>query len=77
MLKIVSRIPNRDFYIITKSPPEQYSYSEFKMKEMGEENKLLNANENAIIVFDEILGASNSSYIDQLFIGGRHNNLDK
>ena len=27
MLKILSRIPNRDFYIITKSPPGQYSIS--------------------------------------------------
>ena len=30
MLKIFSRIPNRDIYIITKSPPEQYSNAKVK-----------------------------------------------
>ena len=32
MLKILSGIPNRDIYIITKSPPEQYTNSEIKIK---------------------------------------------
>ena len=76
MLKILSRIPNRDIYIITKSPPEQYSNTKIKIKEISDEVKPLNEYENGVIVFDDILGSSNSKYIDQFFISGRHNNLD-
>ena len=76
MLKILSRTPDRDIYIITKSPPEQYSNSKIKNKEIGEELKPLNEYENAIIVFDDILGSSNSKYTDQYFIRSRCNNLD-
>ena len=32
--------------------------------------------ENAIIVFDDILGSLNSRSIDQFFVKGRHINLD-
>ena len=42
MLKILSRMPERDIYIITKSPPEQYSNSKIKIKEIGDEIKPLN-----------------------------------
>ena len=76
ILKILSRIPDRDIYIITKSPPEQYTNSKIKIKEIGDEIRPLNEYENGIIVFDDILGSSNSRYIDQFFIRGRHNNLD-
>ena len=76
MLKILSRISDRDIYIITKSPPEQYSNSKIKIKEISDEIKPLNEYENGIIVFDDILGSSNSRFIDQFFIRGRHNNLD-
>ena len=74
MLKILSRMSDRDIYIITKSPPEQYINS--KIKEISEEIKPLNEYENGIIVFDDVLGSSNSRDIDQCFIRGRHNNLD-
>ena len=76
MLKILSRMPDRDIYKTTKSPPEQYSNSKVSIKEIGNEIKPLNEYENGIIVFDDILGSSNSRYIDQFFIRGRHNNLD-
>ena len=76
MLKILSRIPDRDFYIITKSPPEQYSISTIKIIEISDETKPLNEFENSVIVSDDILGSTNSRYIDQYFIRGRHNNLD-
>ena len=76
MLKILPRISDRDIYIITKSPPEQYTNSKIKFKEIGDEIKPLNEYENGIIVFDDILGSSNSRFIDQFFIRGRHNNLD-
>ena len=68
MLKILSRIPDRDIYIITKSPPEQYTNSKIKFKEINDESKPLNEYENGIIVFDDILGSSNSRFIDQFFI---------
>ena len=75
MLNILSRIPNRDIYIITKSPPQQYT-TKIKIKEISNEIKPLNEYENSIIVFDDILGSSNSRFIDQFFIRGRYNNLD-
>ena len=67
---------DRDHYMITKSPREQFSNSKIEIKETGEEIKPLNKYENAIIFFDDILGSSNSRYIDQFFIRSRHNNLD-
>ena len=76
MLKILSRLIDRDIYIITKSPPEQYTNSKIKIKEITDEIKPLNEYENGIIIFDDVLGSSNSRYIDQFFIRGRHNNLD-
>ena len=75
MLKILSRMLDRDIYIITKSPPEQYTNSKIKIKEISDEIKPLNEYENGIIVFDDILGSTNSRFIDQFFIRGRHNNL--
>ena len=76
MLKILSRIPDRDIYIITESSPEHYSNSKIKIKEISDEMKPLSEYENAIIVFDVVLGSSNSRLVDQYFIRGRHNNLD-
>ena len=76
MLKFLSRISDRDIYIITKPPPEQYSNSKIKIKEINDEIKPLNEYKNSIIVFDDILGSSNSRFIDQFFIRGRHNNLN-
>ena len=76
MLKNLSRMIDRDIYIITKSPPEQYTNSKIKIKEISDEIKPLNEYENGIKVFDDTLGSSNSRFIDQFFIRGRHNNLD-
>ena len=76
MLKILSRMIDRDIFIITKSPPEQYTNSKIKIKEINDEIKPLNEYKNGIIVFDDILGSSNSRFIDQFFIRGRHNNLE-
>ena len=76
MLKTLSRMSDRDIYLINKSPPEQFTNSKIKIKEISDEIKPLNDYENGIIVFDDILGSSNSRFIDQFFIRGRHNNLD-
>ena len=67
---------DRDIYIINKSPPEQNTNSKMKIKEISDEIKPLNEYENGIKVFDDILGSSNSSFMDRFFIRGRHNNLD-
>ena len=76
MLKILSRMIDRDVYIITKSPPKQYTNSEIKIKEISDEIKPLSEYENGIIVFDDISGSSNSRFIDHFLIRGQHNNLD-
>ena len=77
MLKILSRIQlDRYLYMITKSPPEQSSFFKIKIKEIGEEIKPLYEYENGIIVFDDVLGLSNSRDIDKFFIRGLYNNLD-
>ena len=76
MLKILSRKPDRDIYIIIKSPPQQYSNTKIQIKEIGDELKPLNEYKNAIIVFDDILGSTINRYIDQFFIRSRHKNLD-
>ena len=70
MIKFFSRIPHRDIYIITKSPPEQYTNSKVKIKEISDEIKPVSEYENAIIVFDDILGSANSRLTDQYFIRG-------
>ena len=75
MLKFLQRISDRNIYLITKSPPDQYSNSKIKIQELSDEVKPLNEYENAIIVFDGILGSPNGRYIGQFFIRGRHNNF--
>ena len=76
MLKILSRIQDQDIYIITKGPPEHNAISKIKIKEIGDEIKALSEYENAIMIFDDNLRSSNSRFLDQFFIRGRHNNLD-
>ena len=50
MLKIFSRLPDRDIYKITKSPTEQYSISKIETKESGEEISPADEYEKALIV---------------------------
>ena len=56
MLKILSRMSDRDIYKSTKSPPEEYTNSKNTFKEISDEIKSLKEYENGIIVFDDILG---------------------
>ena len=76
MLKILSRIPDRDLSKITKLPSEQYSNPKIKIKETSDEIEPLIEYEKANIVFDDILGSSNSIHVDQFFCRGRHKDLD-
>ena len=46
-------MPNPDFYIFTKSPPEQYSNSKIKIKEISWELNPVKEYENAVIVFQD------------------------
>ena len=76
MFEILSRLPDRDIYIITKSPSEQYSNSKNKVTENDEEIKHLSEYKNTIMVFDDNLVSSICKYIHQFFKRGRHNKLD-
>ena len=76
MLKILSRLPDQDVYIITKSPLEQNSNFKIKNKEIREEIKPPDEYKNAIIFLDDILGSSDSIFVDQIFVRGKHFNLD-
>ena len=60
IVKILSRIPNRDIHSFTESPSEQYSNSKIKNKNLREKIITLSEYENATIVFDDILGTSYS-----------------
>ena len=66
---------NQDFYIMTMSPPEQYSNSKIKITEITDEIKTLNENKNSIIVFNDIIGSSNSRDLDQFSMRGRHKKI--
>ena len=77
MLKVLSRIPpEQNIYIVAKSSLEQNSNSKIKIKEISDQIKPLNEYENAVIVFADVLGSSNSKYTDKFFKIGRHTNLD-
>ena len=73
MLKLFSRIPDRDNYIITKSTPEQYSSPKIKINEISIKIKSLCEYKNATVVFDDILRSSVCKYNDQFH---NYNNLD-
>ena len=57
-LKIQSRTPNGDLFILTKSPPDLLANSEIRTKENGKEIKPLKQYDYAIIVFDNELEAN-------------------
>ena len=75
MFKILSRLPDPDLYKISKSSPEQYSIYKIEIKQKSDQIKLLNECQKSVIVFDDILGSSNSRDIDQSFIRSRHIDL--
>ena len=77
MLKILSKMPDRDLYIIIKTPLEQYFSSKSKIKKNGEEIRLLSEYENPIVFLMRNLSSSNRRDIDEFFIRGKFKNLDK
>ena len=71
MLKILEKIGNkRLIHIITRSP-NQYPYYK-----TSNENKPINKYKGSVVLFDDMLGARNSSQIDEFFTRGRHEDLD-
>ena len=71
MLKVLEKIGNqKPIHIITRSPNQYPSYK------TSNEFKPINKYKGSVIIFDDILGAKNSSQIDEFFTRGRHEDLD-
>ena len=71
MLKVLEKIGNkRPIHIITRSPNQYPNYK------TSIEIKPINKYKGSIVIFDDMLGAKNSSQIDEFFTRGRHENLD-
>ena len=71
MLKVFEKIGNkRPIQIITRSPNQYPNYK------TSNEIKPINKYKGSIVIFDDMLGAKNSSEIDEFFTRGRHEDLD-
>ena len=71
MLKVLEKIgEQRPIHIITRSPNQ---YSNYKT---SNEIKPINKYKGSVVIFDDMLGAKNSSQIDEFFTRGRHEDLD-
>ena len=71
MLKVLEKIGNkRPINIITRSPNQYPNYK------TSTEIKPINKYKGSIVIFDDMLGAKNSSQIDEFFTRGRHEDLD-
>ena len=70
-LKILEKIDNkRPIHIITRSPNQYPNYK------TSNEIKPINKYKGSVVIFDDMLGAGNSSQIDEFFTRGRHEDLD-
>ena len=71
MLKALEKIGNkRPIFIISRSPNQ---YPDYKT---STEIKPMNKYKRSVVMFDDILGARNSSQIDEAFTRGRHEDID-
>ena len=71
MLKVLEKIRNkRPIHIITRSPNQYPNYK------TSTEIKPVNKYKGSVVIFDDMLGAKNSSLIDDFFTRGRHEDLD-
>ena len=71
MLKILEKIGNqRPIHIITRSSIQYPNYK------TSNEIKPINKYKGSVVIFDDMLGARNSSQIDEIFTRGRHEDLD-
>ena len=71
MLKVLEKIDNkRPIHIITRSPNQYPNY------QTNSEIKPINKYKGSVVIFDDMLGAKNSSQIDEFFTRGGHEDLD-
>ena len=71
MLKMLEKIGNkRPIHIITRSPNQYPNYK------TSTEIKPINKYKGSVVIFDDMLGAKNSSQIEEFFTRGRHEDLD-
>ena len=71
MLKVLEKIGNkRPIHIITRSPNQYPNYK------TSNEIKPINKYKGPVVIFDDMLGAKNSSQIDEFFTRGRHEDLN-
>ena len=71
MVKVLEKIDNkRPIHIITRSPNQYPNYK------TTNEIKPINKYKGWVVIFDDMLGAKNSSQIDEFFTRGRHEDLD-
>ena len=71
MLKVLEKIVDqRPIPIITRSPNQYPNYK------TSSEIKPINKYKRSVVIFDDMLGAKNSSQIDEFFTTGRHEYLD-
>ena len=71
MVKILKKIGNkRPIRLITRSPNQYPNYK------TSNEIKPIKIYKGSVIIFDDMLGARNSSQTDELFTRGRHEDLD-
>ena len=70
MLKVLEKIGNkRPIQIITRSPNQYPNYK------TSNEIKPIIKYKGSVVIFDDMLGAKNSSQIDEFFTRGRHEDL--
>ena len=71
MLKVLEKIGNkRPIHIKTRSPNQYTNYK------TSTETKPISKYKGSVVIFDDMLGAKNSSLIDEFFTRGRHEDLD-
>ena len=71
MLKMLEKLGNkRPIHIITRSP------NQYPNHKTSNEIKPINKYKGSVVIFDDMLGAKNSSQIDEFFTRGRHEDLD-
>ena len=71
ILKILEKTGNkRPINIITRSP------NQYPIYKTSNEIKPINKYKGSVVIFDDMLGAKNSSQIDEFFTRGRHEDLD-
>ena len=71
MLKVLEKIGNkRPIHIIIRSP------NQYPNHKTSNEIKPINKYKGSVVIFDDMLGAKNSSQIDEFFTRGRHEDLN-